>query len=77
VVAAADKTRVNPQYPKSAKEARKGGTVILKLTIDENGIPKDIVAVTDLGFGLEEAAIEALKKSTFQPATKEGKPISQ
>ena len=37
---------------------------------------KDIVALTNLGFGLEEAAIEALKKTTFRPATKGGKPIS-
>lgn len=70
------KTRANPQYPKSAKEANKDGTVVLKLTIDENGIPRDIVALTNLGFGLEAAAIEALKNSTFHPAMKKGKPIS-
>ena len=71
------KTRANPQYPKSAKEAKKDGTVILQLTIDENGIPKNIVALTNLGFGLEAAAIEALKNSTFHPAMKNGKPISK
>ena len=71
------KTRANPQYPKSAKEAKKEGTVVLQVIIDENGIPKDIVALTSLGFGLEAAAIEALKKSTFHPAMKNGKPISK
>ena len=70
------KLRVEPKYPDSAKKAEKEGTVILAATIDENGIPKDIVAVTSIGFGLEEAAIEALKKTTFRPATKGGKPIS-
>lgn len=70
------KLRVEPKYPDTAKKAEKEGTVILAATIDENGIPKDIVAVTSLGFGLEEAAIEALKKTTFRPATKGGKPIS-
>ena len=70
------KTRMNPEYPQSAKEAKKGGTVVLQLTIDKNGSPKDIVALTNFGFGLEAAAIEALKKSTFHPATKDGKPIS-
>lgn len=70
------KTRADPQYPKSAKDAKKDGTVVLQLTIDENGIPRDIVALTNLGFGLEEAAIEALKNSTFHPAMKEDKPIS-
>ena len=71
------KNRVEPKYPKSAKEAKKGGEVILEFTIDENGLPKDIVALTNLGFGLEEASIEALKKTTFDPAMKAGKPISQ
>ena len=71
------KTRANPQYPKSAKEAKKEGTVVLQLTIDENGIPKNIVALTNLGFGLEAAAIEALKNSTFHPAIKNGKPVSK
>ena len=70
------KRRINPKYPKSAKEAKKGGTVVLQFTIDKNGSPKDIVAITNLGFGLEAAAIEALKKSTFHPATKNGKSIS-
>ena len=70
------KTKVDPKYPKSAKEAKKGGTVVLQLTIDESGTPTDIVAVTNIGFGLEEAAIEALKKVTFHPAMKGGKPIS-
>ena len=64
------------KYPDSAKKAGKEGKVILKATIDENGIPRDIVAVTNLGYGLEEAAITMLRKSTFRPATKAGKPIS-
>lgn len=70
------KTKVDAKYPKRAKEAKKEGKVTLQVTINENGIPQDIVALTKLGFGLEEAAIEALEKSTFHPAMKEGKPIS-
>jgi TonB family protein len=70
------KIKVKPKYPESAKKAEKEGMVLLEATIDENGVPKDIVALTNLGFGLEEAAIAALKKATFRPATKGGKPIS-
>ena len=70
------KFRVEPKYPDAAKKARKEGTVILQMAIDENGLPKDIIALTSLEFGLEAAAIEALKKMTFNPATKAGKPIS-
>ena len=70
------KVKVKPKYPENAKKAGKEGTVLLQATIDENGIPKDIVALTNLGFGFEAAAIEALKKATFRPATKAGKPIT-
>ncbi len=70
------KIKMDPEYPQSAKEAEKEGTVVLQFTIDENGTPKDIVALTNFGFGLEAAAIEALKKSTFHPAMKDGKPTS-
>ncbi len=64
------------KYPEGAKKAEKEGKVLLKVTIDENGMPQDIVALTSLGFGLEEAAIEMVRKSTFHPATKAGEPIS-
>jgi len=65
-----------PIYPIEAKRAQKEGTVFLLATIDENGMAQDIKALTQLGFGFEEASIEALKKSTFHPATREGKPVS-
>lgn len=70
------KDRVTPDYPKIAQQAQMEGTVILQATIDVNGISQDIVALTNLGFGLEEAAIEALKKTTFHPATEAGKPVN-
>ncbi len=69
------KTRVKPKYPKEAIESEMEGRVSLLVTIDINGLPKDIVALTKLGFGFEEAAIEALKKTTFHPAKKNGKPV--
>ena len=71
------KFRVEPKYPDSAKKAEKEGEVILQATIDENGIPQDIKALTNLGFGLEQAAIEALKKTTFRPAMRGTEPISK
>ena len=70
------KEQVKPNYPKEARRAEREGTVILKATVDVNGIPRDIVPLTNLGFGLEEAAIEVLKKTTFHPAMKGGKPVS-
>ena len=71
------KIKVEPKYPDNAKKAEKEGEVILQATIDEKGMPKDIEALTNLGFGLEAAAIEAFKKSSFRPAMKGDKPISK
>ena len=71
------KFRVEPLYPVIAKNVKMEGEVALEVTINEQGIPLDIVALTNLGFGLEEAAIEALKKTTFYPATKNEKMISK
>ncbi len=70
------KNFVKPKYPKEAKTAEKEGKVTLQATIDVKGIPQDVVALTNLGYGLEEAAIEAFKKATFDPAIKAGKPVS-
>ncbi|MDE0316146.1 MAG: TonB family protein [Candidatus Poribacteria bacterium] len=70
------KNIIEPKYPEAARKAKKEGKVTLTATIDVNGIPQNIVDLTNLGFGLEEAAIEAFKKATFHPATKAGKPIS-
>lgn len=59
-----------PTYPKNAKRANKEGTVKLEATVGKDGIPKNIVALTSLGFGFEEAAIAALKKWRFIPGKK-------
>ena len=69
------KKEVKPIYPKNAERAQKVGKVILQATIGIDGIPKDIVKITNLGFGLEEAAIAALKKTRYIPAKKNGKAV--
>ena len=71
------KFRVEPLYPVIAKNVKMEGEVALEATINEQGIPLDIIARTNLGFGLEEAAMEALRKTTFYPAIKDGKMISK
>lgn len=71
------KNIVKPKYPVEAKKEGKEGTVFLLATINVEGIAQDIVAVTNLGYGFEEAAITAIKNSSFYPATKEGKPFAK
>ncbi len=69
------KIDVEPTYPKNAKRAQKEGTVRLQATIGTDGIPRNIVALTSIGFGFEEAAIAAFKRCRFVPAKKKGKDV--
>ena len=64
-----------PLYPKNAKRAGKEGTVKVQATIGIDGIPKNVIATTKLGFGFEEAAIAAFKKWRFIPGKKNGKEV--
>jgi protein TonB len=64
-----------PKYPLMARKLGREGKVILKLAIDEKGTLMNIEVIEDGGYGFTEAALDAVKKSKFLPAEKNGKPI--
>lgn len=68
--------REMPIYPLLARKLGKEGKVLLRLTIDERGnlLGVDVIGRGDYGF--TEAALEAVRKSTFLPAKKGGKSIA-
>lgn len=68
--------REMPIYPMMARKLGREGKVMLKLTIDEKGNLSDVEVIDKAGYGFTEAAVEAVKKSTFLPAKKDGKPIA-
>ncbi|NWG02563.1 MAG: energy transducer TonB [Syntrophaceae bacterium] len=68
--------REMPVYPMMARKLGREGKVVLKLTIDETGNLLDVEVMERAGYGFTEAAVEAVKKSTFLPAKKDGKPIA-
>ena len=65
-----------PRYPMVARRIGKEGKVVLRLAIDEKGNLLDVEVLEKAGYGFTEAAVEAVKKSTFLPAKKDGKPIA-
>lgn len=65
-----------PNYPPMARRLGKEGKVLLRLTIDEKGELIKIEVLESAPYGFTEAAIEALKKSKFAPAKKDGKPVA-
>jgi protein TonB len=55
-------------YPPEAKKNGVSGAVITELLIDKTGKVRQIQLIQGLGFGCDEAAIEALKRFRFRPA---------
>ena len=68
--------REMPVYPLMARRLGKEGVVVLRLTIDQRGNLLDVEVTQKTGYGFTEAAIEAVKRSTFLPAKRDGQPIT-
>jgi len=66
----------DPEYTEEARNAKTQGMCVLRLIVDDQGNPRDIRVVRGLGFGLDAKAIDAVKQWRFQPAMKDGRPVS-
>jgi TonB family protein len=68
---------VNPVYPKSAKEERVQGIVLLSAALDTEGTPSDIRVLRSPDPRLSAAALEAARQWRWEPArTNDGTPIA-
>lgn len=68
---------VEPEYTPDAREKKIEGTVVLTLTVDHDGLPRNIMVKQSLYPSLDQSAIEAASKMRFEPAMKNGQPASQ
>jgi TonB family protein len=66
----------DPDYSEEARKAKYQGTCILWLIVGPDGRPRDIKVARTLGMGLDEKAIDAVRKWKFEPALKDGKPVA-
>jgi TonB family protein len=66
-----------PLYPEIARRQGLEGTVELNVLVDERGSVQDVQVVTGAGgkAGLNEAAMDNVRKRKYRPATKEGVPV--
>lgn len=66
-----------PRYPDMARRFnKKSATVLVKVLIDENGkVIRADLAGGETKFGFDTEALAAAKKSTYEPATKDGVPV--
>ena len=65
----------NPEYSEAAQKARLQGDVLLGVVVDTNGKARSVWVVQTLGQGLDEKSVEAVRRWSFTPATKHGKPV--
>jgi TonB family protein len=64
------------KYTEAARENKIQGTVVLSLVFGADGRISDIRVVHGQPYGLTEEAISAAQKIRFNPAVREGKPVS-
>jgi protein TonB len=67
---------VKVPYPPEARRAGVEGTVTLAITIDEQGNVVQAKVVSGPGYGLNEAALQAIRKYRFRPAMKGGEAVA-
>ena len=69
------KKEVIAKYPPQAEEAEIEGTVILKIEVTREGKVRGAKVIRGLGFGLDEAALTAIKRFKFEPALVDDVPV--
>lgn len=63
------KSPIRPEYPEIAMEAGIEGTVIVDFFVDESGVVTDIYVFQGIpNTGLDEAAMDAIKRTKWKPA---------
>lgn len=61
------------EFSDEARRAKYQGVCLISLIVDAQGNPQNPRVVRTLGMGLDEKALEAVRKYKFKPAMKDGK----
>lgn len=66
----------DPEYTEEARKAKYQGVCVIWLIVGPDGRPRDVRVARTLGMGLDQKAIDAVRQWKFDPAKKDGKPVS-
>ena len=66
----------DPKFSDEARKAKYQGVCVLWLIVGPDGNPRDVKVLRSLGMGLDQKAIDAVRKWKFDPARKDGKPVA-
>ena len=64
------------KYTSEARKKKIQGACLVRLIVDANGNPQNLKLVRSIGYGLDEAALEAVKKYRFKPAMRSGQTVA-
>jgi len=67
---------VRPSYTDEARHAHVQGRVRIELAVDDQGQVSSAHVLDGLGYGLDEAALEAARRLRFAPATRCNRPVA-
>ncbi len=69
-------TPISPKYPEVAQEAGIEGTVHVQVFVDKKGRVQKVNILKGIpNTGLDEAAVEAIRKTRFKPAKQRERPV--
>jgi TonB family protein len=68
-------TTFEPASNQFAQDYGVAGMSEYHVVVGADGKPSEIAVARPIGFGLDESAVEAIRKATFEPAIKDGKPV--
>jgi protein TonB len=63
-------------YPPQARSAQVEAGVPLELVVDRRGVVTQARALVASGYGLDDAALRAVRTYRFSPALRDGRPVS-
>jgi TonB family protein len=67
--------KVVPAYPPAARSAQVEADVVLEIVVDTSGRVADARVVHAVGYGLDAAALDAIRRTRFSPAMHEGRAV--
>ena len=68
-------TTIDPPSNEFAQENGVAGMALYHAIVGSDGKVEEVVAGRPIGFGLDESAVDAIRKAAFQPAIKDSKPV--
>ena len=67
--------QIEPEYSEEARKARYQGVVVLHIEVGLDGLASNIRVIEGAGLGLDERAIDAVRKWRFRPALAGDRPV--